>query len=553
MNRPLAVALLVVATLTGSAIQAQDLIPPNIAEDLGLIESWSRPIASPAGAQSIVDQQLFVHEKDPDEFIEVTLSTGKPATAKPAAAKPATAKAADANGAPADSAAESADAAQGKVLVRISTNRVGAGGKVLGTEEAQRLADNEIRRLKRRGIEATTSTRSVPRVRLYSISNDGTLECRDAETGKPVWMVRIGDRRLPYGAIGVNEEYLSITNGANLIQLEASTGEVLEQVRTLGAPVWGAINSGNYAMVPTIGGGVEGYPLSDPTRDPFREHVAGNTLALPTKAPGSTKIAWGTDRGFVYVMEMQGNPSVEFRLNTDGIVSGRIASATDDRFFFGSESGQVYGLQATRSGRVLWSVPFGEPFYNEPIIAGDQVLLRSTYGNLYSLSIDSGIMKWEAPTSNVADLLGAFGDHIFVTTLTGSMAVIDGESGKRVGAYNEVRPDRLLVNKLTNRLYLVSESGDVQCLRPIESELPVFNIQPKMEEVAEVEEKPKAKVPTSPFDAGGGDPFGAGGGDPFGAGGGDPFGGGAMDDPFGGGDAGGDAMADPFGGNPFGE
>ncbi len=28
---------------------------------------------------------------------------------------------------------------------------------------------------------------------------------------------------------------------------------------------------------------------------------------LPTKAPGSSRIAWGTDRGFVYVMEMQGH------------------------------------------------------------------------------------------------------------------------------------------------------------------------------------------------------------------------------------------------------
>jgi outer membrane protein assembly factor BamB len=437
------------------------------------------------------------------------------------------------------------------VLVRIASNRIGANGKVLGLEEAQRLASNEIRRLKRRGIEATTNVRTVPRVRLYSLANDGSLECRDAETGEPVWMVRVGARRLHYGALGVNEDYVSVTNGANLIQVDAATGEVIQEVRTLGAPLLGVINSADFAMIPTIGSGVEGYPLSDTTRDPFREIVAGETLALPTKAPGSTLIAWGTARAFVYAMEMQGTPSVLFRLNTDGIVSGRIASASGDRFFFGSEAGQVYGLQATRSGRVLWSIPFGEPFYDEPIVAGDQLLIRSTYGNLFSLGIDSGIMSWARPTPNVDDLLGAFGDHIFVTSMTGSLTVIDRESGKQVASFNEVRPTRLLVNKLTDRLYLVSESGDVQCLKPVGSDLPTFNIQPDLEPKTEDEVEPKPKPGASPFDPAASDPFGAGGADPFGAGGADPFGGGAMGDPFGSGDAGGD-MADPFAENPFG-
>ena len=560
MNRSLAFSLAVVSTLLVASSQAQDLMPPDVAERLGLIEVWARPIAAPAGAQSIVDQQLFVHEKDPDEFVEIV------APAKGAAAEPKAADAASTDPASTDAAstdavgtdASSTDAPQGKVLVRIASNRIAANGKVLGVEEAQRLASNEIRRLKRRGIEATTNVRTVPRVRLYSLANDGSLESRDAETGEPVWMVQVGDRRLLYGAIGVNEDYVSVTNGANLIQVDAATGEVIAEVPTMGAPLLGAVNSADYAMIPTIGGGVELIPLADMTRDPFREIVEGETLGLPTKAPGSSLIAWGTARGFVYVMETQGTPSVWFRLNTDGIVSGRIASASGNRFFFGSEAGQVYGLQGTRSGKILWSIPFGEPFYNEPIVAGDQLLLRSTYGNLFSLGIDRGIMSWARPTPHVDDLLGAFGDHIFATSLTGSLAVIDRKTGKQVASLSEVRPDRLLVNKLTDRLYLVSESGDVQCLKQVGSDLPTFNIQPELETKMEAEEAPKPKAAASPFDPAGSDPFGAGGADPFGGGadpfgggGADPFGGGAMDDPFGGGDAGGD-MADPFGANPFG-
>jgi outer membrane protein assembly factor BamB len=414
------------------------------------------------------------------------------------------------------------------------------------------LANNEIRRLKRRGIEATINLRTVPRVNLYTIGTDGTLECRNAETGEPVWLVRVGDRRLPYRDIGTNEQYLTVINGANLIQVEAATGEVIVEVRMSGTPRFGAVNSGDFAMIPTIGGGVEGYPLYDATRDPFMEIVAGSALSLPTKAPASTKIAWATDRGFVYVMEMEGTPSVEFRLNTDGIVSGRIASATGDRFFFGSEAGQVYGLRATRSGKVLWSQPFGEPFYNEPIVVGDQVLIRSAYGNLFSLSVEDGSMTWDRPTPNVSELIGSFGGRIFITTLSGSFAVIDLETGSGLGVFNEIRPGNpILVNKWTDRLYLVSESGDVQCLRPEDTDIPTFNIQPDIQPKQVVAAKLQQQAAPTPFGAGANDPFGAGGNDPFGAGA-DPFGSGGDDpmaDPFGGGDA---SMDDPFGGNPFG-
>ncbi len=179
-----------------------------------------------------------------------------------------------------------------------------------------------------------------------------------------------------------------------LLKLDVKTGEQMQETRTKGTPLFGAVHAGEFSLVPTIRGGVEGYPLSDPTRFPFMEMVEGMALAPPTKAPATTRVAWGTDAGFVFVMELQGTPSVLFRLNTDGIVSGRIAAATGDRFFFGSEAGRSMALRATRSGQVMWSRSFGEPFYNDPMVVDDRLLIRSTYGNLYCLGLDDGISTW---------------------------------------------------------------------------------------------------------------------------------------------------------------
>jgi len=253
-------------------------------------------------------------------------------------------------------------------------------------------------------------------------------------------------------------------------------------------------------------------------------------------------------------MEMQGEPSVLFRLDTDGIVSGRIATATGNRFFFGSESGQVYGIWATINGRVLWSRPFGEPFYDEPLVAKEQVLLRSSYGNLHSVDIETGFPTWERPVFGIDKLLVSFDGRLYATTLSGGLAVLDLETGKRTATLPGIRPGRLLVNRLTDRLYLVGDRGDVQCLRQEDADLPTFNVQPEMEMEEPVEEEAKPEKPASSPFGGGNNPFDEGGNNPFGGGADDnnPFGGGdgaGGNNPFGGGD---DEADNPFGGNPFG-
>ena len=559
MNRLLVVFLTTVLTSSFTQASAGELMTPDAMSRLGLAQAWARPVHVPAGAQSIRDQQLFVHKANPHEYIIIVAP--KPAPPVSAAATDPADKEAGQDAKPQADAPE----AETVVLARIPTDQIGSNGIPIGRKEAERLASNQIRRLKRRGIDAEMKVITSPRINLYTVGSDGLLECRNAETGEPIWISRVGRPSLPFSELGVNEQYVTVINGGNLIQVDASNGEIINEVRTKGAPAFGALNSGDFAVVPLIGGGVEGYPLYDPERVPFRERVTGTTLSMPTKAPNSSKTAWGTSKGYVYVMELQGKPTVQFFLKTDGIVSGRIAAASGNRFFFGSETGQVYGIRATRTGEVLWTQPFAEPFYHRPLVFEEQVLIRSAYGNLFSLSVTDGLQTWESSVPNIGDLLGVLENRLYATTMSGGMVVLDVKTGQKLATFNNIRPEHFIVNNLTNRLYLVSNNGNVQCIKTETADLPTL--------VAHTEPEKKAKVdPTQPavekpaMQQGGKDPFGAGnkdpfGGnaDPFGAGGGaggggggaDPFGGGGGGaDPFGGG--GGDGgMADPFGGSPF--
>jgi outer membrane protein assembly factor BamB len=562
MHRLLVSAVICLSAALHTMATAEQLMSPEVMRQLGLEQAWARPIPAPYGAKSIADQKLFVHQENPREYVEIVMVNPKGDSA-PASGGPSDAAVDNSQNSGSAIGTESKPSDGGsepKVLARIATDQLNAAGRPIGRQEAERLANNEIRRLKRRGIDAKTSVRTVPRIHLYSLSSDGSLECRDAETGQPIWLITLGDPRLPYMELGVGEKFVTVINSANLYQVDAATGEVINRLQIPGAPAYGATNAGDYVTVPMVGGGVQSYPLVDTTIDPSLARVEGAALTVPTKSPDSSRTAWSTDRGFIYVMEMLGTPSMLFRLKTDGIVSGRIAAATGDRFYFGSESGQVYGVRATRSGIVMWSTPLGEPFYNGPLVFDDEVMLRSTYGNLFALSLEDGHLMWPRPVPSVGELVGVLGGQLYATTLSGGLTVIDAKNGARVASFPNLRPADFITNTLTDRIYLVSQTGDVQCLRREGAELPTIIRQPDLNPVIEDEEgEPERKPEETPF--GGGamdpfgesatDPFGGGGADPFGGGGADPFGGGGGDapmDPFGGGGAG----DDPFGGNPFG-
>ena len=580
MKRLLVLFPIIVLTCNCTSVSAGELMTPGALSSLGLAQAWTRPVHVPAGAQSIRDQQLFVHEKAPHEYVIITAPKPAP-PADPATAVPPDAATPDAT-APATPAEP-----ETIVLARIPVDRIGINGTPIGRAEAERLASNEIRRLKRRGVDAEMKVITSPRVNLYTIGSDGLLECRNAETGEPIWIQRVGRPSFPFSDLGVDEQYITVVNGGNLIQVDAENGEILREVRAEGAPAFGAVNSGGFAVVPLIGGGIESYSLhvprpNEPEHVPVRMRVRGTTLAMPAKAPNSSSIAWGTSAGFVYVASLSGSRGPELRFShpremrrkpnktfmgqasITGITSGRIAAASGDRFFYGTDQGQVCALRARGTGEVLWAIALAEPFYKRPLVFEEQVLICSSYGNLFSLSVENGLQTWNGSVPNIGELLGVLDQRLYATTMSGGLVVLDVKTGKKLATFNDIHPQHFIVNDLTDRLYLVSNDGDVQCIRPEGANLPtlVAHTEPKKTVKTATPETDPTQAPAQPvgndpFGAGQKDPFGAGGGnnDPFGGGGGgnaDPFGGGGNADPFGGGGAGGDGgMADPFGGSPF--
>lgn len=574
-----------------SAVE-RDVMSHTELDQIGLMQAWRRHLSVPAGTPSIVDHKLYVHKTSPKQYVEVvgkSLATAPANTEEPAAAKKLNASATPAAAAGKSDEASSDEAnpeageqagaddpsrtaaelpvyarylleiphvadlpddaepmtATGRTSPRAILERMTMSGGasfassgLLDRAEAERRARNDIRRLKRRGIEAEIQFREVPTIRMYTLAEDGTLECRDAETGEIVWLQRVGNRNKGYSGFGVDDRFLTVVNGSDFIKLDTPNGGVYGVTQLELIPTRGPQHCGNYAVVPSVGSRMVAYPLADEDRDTITETVYGDALASPSLAIGSQKIAWGTSEQFVYVLELSDEPTMNFRLNTDGNVHGRLAAASGNRFYFGSATGQIYGLRATRTGDVMWTRPTGEPIHQAPVVFDDRVLFQSTDGTLMCVDAATGADCWDQMARGVELVIGVIGDRIYIRTMSGTMEILDCADGKIVHQLTGVRPDIWSTNIVSDRLYLLDKHGTIQCLRRPEADMPTLTLttEPEPADPASDQDAKKSEPKANDGPATD-DPFGDAA-DPFG-GGADPFGGG--DDPFGGG-------GDPFGG-----
>jgi len=535
MNRYL-LAFAAFAFALPSITTAGDLLSPAAADRLGMVESWHRQTGTVGGADSIIDMQVWVQRNKERGYIEVVRNL-KPGEV----------------------------ASDSDVLRRIATDSKNAYGVEIGASEADRLARMDVLKLKRRGIEATIRSTKVKQVRLYMLGRDGGLWAYDAETGEVLWNVRVGQPQNGYGTLGISDGYVTVINGTTMYRVisderamensVAAGGRPLPPVRLDNIPIIGATNTETYVVIPNTRNGLECYTYEDSPGQPNLEIFAGQALAKPTRYPTSSKIGWTTERGFFYVMETAGTPSTLFRLNIDGNADGGVTAASDERFFLGSTAGRVYGIRASRSGDVLWNRSFGEPFYQAPYVTGEHVLIASSYGNLYCLSATDGLPVWASPATNIDSVFAHAGNYYFGRTMAGLLTILSPDSGQSISTGGSVFIDRVVSNPETNRIYLVSSGGTVQCLRPAGAEMPTFYrdlYAPAKDAAGDEKANPEAKPSSNPFGAAepevGADPFGAA--DPASA----PFGAvnGAMEDPFGV-PANGAATEDPFGAaDPFG-
>ena len=230
---------------------------------------------------------------------------------------------------------------------------------------------------------------------------------------------------------------------------------------------------------------------------------------------GGEYVVWPTDRGYMNLgrinRDAESTLAVKYRLTTGATIVARPAYLPPDPKTLGdagavfavSCDGFLYAVQE-ETGDTLWRFSAGEPIVESPAVIDDHVYITTQLGGMYCLDTKTGRNIWWA--DGAMRFAAASKARVYATDSTGRLLVLSAASGARLDTIPTAGVSSILANPDTDRLYLISNSGLIQCFREVEQTEPLLHnaerkaaakaglIPPEPKKEA-TEEKPKREHP----------------------------------------------------------
>jgi len=348
---------------------------------------------------------------------------------------------------------------------------------------------------------------------LFAQSDRATVHAIDAETGETLWSRQIGRPDHPSTTPGPGKDMLAIVNGSRLYVANRHNGDVLFELDVDGAPGAGAAVSDKRAFVPMTSGMVMAYRLESLT-DPLKElgkvpegpptveeaeaaeqrrrenlrlrqeyipplacRSLGRAMIQPLVALQTEEeeyVSWATDRGYLYIgridRRMEDRFELRYRLETDANIAARPSymppppnsPGASGLLFVTSESGFVYAVE-DKTGEVAWRFPTAEPVLQPPVLIDDRIYVATQLGGMYCLDAQRGNEIWYAP--RIRQFVAASPERVYAVDMLERLVALYAKTGARLDTLWSVDPLTIrLANMETDRIYLASDTGLVQCL-----------------------------------------------------------------------------------------
>ena len=331
--------------------------------------------------------------------------------------------------------------------------------------------------------------------RLTVLTSAGVVQELNALTGQTYWVAPIGNENYPSLGPAGNEKYLAILNGSTLYVLDRKDGKPVI-IRTVGsAPGAAPALSEDNVFVPLVNGRMEAYPLGNQKISPWYYQSFGRAMVAPLVT--SESIVWTTDAGYLYV----GGSNIlgmRYRLETGADIVA--PPAYHQPFVFvASLDGEVFAMHEL-SGTQRWKYSCGFPVTRAAAGVGDRVFVTSAEPALHCINATTGIGIWEAP--HVDQFAAASKDRVYAVNDLGEFVVLNAATGATLAKIRADRPIHALVNDQTDRVYLVSKDGMVECLHEVDMKEPMYHnpkpTPPKEEAKPATAAPPPAKAAENP-------------------------------------------------------
>ena len=385
-------------------------------------------------------------------------------------------------------------------------------------------------------------------------TRNGVLDAIETNSGRIRWSRRLGNPDYPSHAPSGNRNFVATLNGRTAYVLNRFTGDVVWSREFDGAPGAGPVLGVTQLFIPRADGSVLAYPASAKRAeddDPLagliasvekktelteaekaeiernrRQRLAidrglgdylvcqsfGRIFVQPvctTQDPVEETLAWQTDRGSVFLGRVQLGELASFLVKTQIAVRAEVASRMtwipgvdrqngqqEGRVVFGAVDGVVW-VVSSRTGEEIWHFPTNQPISAQVAAVGDAVFAPTDSGGMYCLDLADGRQRWWAP--GLVQFISASKDRVYAVDRNRRIVTLDVRTGERISAF-EATHLRKLVNMQTDRIFLVTSGGMVQCVHEIGLDEPLRHVPertPEAEKKAATPE-PEAKPAEEP-------------------------------------------------------
>lgn len=346
-------------------------------------------------------------------------------------------------------------------------------GEPLGEEGAQDAAADKADLLARRGIDSRIEESVIPDTTMYASSDSGMIQAIDAETGRPRWKQAVGTMRYPTSAPAATDTRLAIVNGQTLYILETETGQILEERRVLGGPGAGPAISGNHVYLPLLNGQLKAYTIGPEAPSWLKSYPSLGRIEIPPTIAGEYVVC-ASHEGIITVIT-ESERGVQARLRTKNELAGPIRYAPPRQILAMTTTGDLYSFDLG-SKQLMWRYATGYQTSEPVAVVRDQTFVMTRESGILALSTDTGEALWPAPYPYAHEFVAATDNNVYCMNGQKELVALDLTTGRPVGQIPLNVTDRAVPNMKTDRIYIVTQNGALQCFHELEADLPTFHL-----------------------------------------------------------------------------
>jgi outer membrane protein assembly factor BamB len=229
----------------------------------------------------------------------------------------------------------------------------------------------------------------------------------------------------------------------------------------------------------------ENLRLRQESHAPLRTPSKGRAMVQPRilfQNESEEYVAWSTDAGYLYIGRVQREKAealeIRFRMETTASISvPAVYVPADPRIdphrgvvITASNDGSLTAL-LDRNGELLWHSALGESVVQPLVAVDDRVYAATQFGGLHCVDVKTGGERWSAPEA--FQFVAQSKSRVYAGDRIGRLLILDAATGAVLGRLDVEALPLKLTNAETDRIYLGSGTGLIQCLHELDQKEPI--------------------------------------------------------------------------------